>query len=765
MNDQQTSEPDIGVRVSDEEALEFHASGRPGKLEIQPTKPLTTARDLSLAYSPGVAAPCRRIEDDPDLAYEFTAKGNLVAVVTNGSAVLGLGNLKPVAAKPVMEGKAVLFKRFADVDAIDIEVDTNDVGEFVQCVRLLGKTFGGINLEDIKAPDCFTIERELRDALDIPVFHDDQHGTAIIAAAGVINAAELTGRRIEECRLVVNGAGAAAISCVEIVKGLGIPSEHILVCDSRGVIYKGRSHGMNEWKEALAAETDKRTLSEALQGADIFFGLSVEGAMTQEMVASMSPRPIIFALANPNPEITPEEVKAVRPDAIVATGRSDYPNQVNNVLGFPYVFRGALDVRASSINQEMKIAAAQALAKLAREDVPEEVNAAYTGRSLRFGPEYIIPAPFDARLLPAVSYAVAEAAISSGVARKAITDIDDYRRSLRARMDSTAATLQRIHDHIRAHPKRVVFAEGEDESVIRAAVAFQQSGYGLPTLIGQEKRISDVIVEAGLHTDDALDIIDPDASEHLEVYAQLLYRRQQRRGMLLNECRRRVRQNYDVFAASMVVHGEADALVTGATRSFSSCFDDVVGVLAIPSLDEVFGLTVLVSGGRTLFLADTQVHERPTPTQLADFAVKSASLSRLMGHEPRVALLSFSNFGDSQRPREATIAAEIREAVSLLERRMVDFEFDGEMTAGAALNVDLLRRYPFCRLTGPANVLIMPGLHASNIGAGLLQHLRGASVLGPLIVGLERPVQIVGMGATASEITNLAALTAYRAGV
>ncbi len=741
------------------DALLFHSSGRPGKIEITPTKPLTTQRELSLAYSPGVAVPCLEIEKNPALAYDYTSRGNLVAVISNGTAVLGLGDIGALASKPVMEGKAVLFKRFADVDGMDLEVDTRDVDEFVNCVRFLGQTFGGINLEDIKAPECFIIEQRLKELLDIPVFHDDQHGTAIIAAAGLINALHLTGRDIRETRLVVNGAGAAAIACVELLKAMGMPHDHVMLCDTRGVIYQGRQQGMNQWKSAHAVITDRRTLAEALDGADVFFGLSAKGAVTQDMVRSMGPQPIIFAMANPDPEITPEEVKEVRDDAIIATGRSDYPNQVNNVLGFPYIFRGALDVRASEINEAMKIAAAEALAELARRDVPDEVDAAYSGRRLHYGREYIIPAPFDPRLIVHVSAAVAQAAMDTGVARKPIENMSAYRASLSARLDPSAANLQLILDTIRQTPKRVVFAEGEEEKTIRAAVAFRDGGYGIPVLIGREERIRERIAEMGIAGADAIEIHNARLSRFNQKYIEFLYKRLQRDGALHRDCQRMVNQDRNVFAACMVATGDADALVTGLTRSFGDAIEDVRRVIDERPNELLMALTMVIVRGRTVFIADTNVHELPTPEQLADIACQAAAKARAFGHEPRVALLSFSNFGNPMREK----AQRIRTAVEVLDGRGVDFEYDGEMSADVALDPEMRKLYPFCRLTGPANVLVMPALHSANISYKLLQRFAGGSVIGPIIMGLEKPAQIVQMGATVSDLVNAAAIAAHEA--
>ena len=739
--------------ITEEDALQFHVMGRPGKIEIIASKPLTTQRDLSLAYSPGVAYPCLHIARDPNTAYDYTAKGNLVAVISNGTAVLGLGDLGALASKPVMEGKAVLFKRFADIDSIDLEVDTKDVTEFVNSVRYLGPSFGGINLEDIKAPECFIIEQQLRELMDIPVFHDDQHGTAIIAAAGLINAMHLTGRDFKNTKIVVNGAGAASIACVELVKAMGLPHDNAILCDTKGVIYQGRTEGMNQWKSAHAVKTDARTLEEAMKGADVFLGLSVKGAVTPAMVKSMAAKPIIFAMANPDPEVTPEEVQAVRSDAIVATGRSDYVNQVNNVLGFPYIFRGALDVRASTINDAMKIAAAHAIADLARADVPEEVDAAYSGRRLRFGPDYIIPVPFDPRLITHVPPAVAKAAMDSGVARKPIIDMDAYVASLAGRLDPAAGSLQLIFERVRHNPKRVVFAEGEEEKVIRAAIAFRSSGYGTPVLVGRPERIAEVIKAQSLHDAEGLEVVTAANTPHRQHYHDMLYERLQRKGILSRDVQRMVNQDRNVFAACMVAAGHADAMVTGVTRSFNVCLDDAMRVIDPRPGQTLMGLSILIAGGRTVLVADTNVHELPSAEQLADFAVQTAAIARQLGHEPRVALLSFSNFGNP--PREK--AVRIREAVLVLDQRRVDFEYDGEMQANVALNYGLMKElYPFCRLSGPANILIMPALHSANIAAKLMQEL-GGTAFGPVLVGLSKPVQIVQTGATVNELVTAAA--------
>ena len=752
-------QPSATYHASDEEALAFHTNGKPGKLEIQATKPLTTARDLSLAYSPGVAVPCLAIQEDPAVSYDYTSRANMVAVISNATAVLGLGNLGALASKPVMEGKAVLFKRFADIDSIDLEVDTEDVDEFVDCVRFLGKTWGGINLEDIKAPDCFIIEQRLRECMEIPVFHDDQHGTAIIAAAGLVNALHLTGRKLQETKLVINGAGSAGIACVELLKSMGMPNQNAILCDTRGVIYKGREAGMNQWKSAHAVDTPLRTLAEAIGGADAFFGLSVKGVMTPDMVRAMADKPIIFAMANPDPEITPEAVAEIRDDAIMATGRSDYPNQVNNVLGFPYIFRGACDVRATTINEEMKIAAVHALAELAREDVPDEVAAAYATQSLHYSADYIILTPFDPRLIVSVPMAVAKAAIDSGVAQKPIEDFDEYARQLEARLNPTASSMHLLQMRAQANPQRMVFAEGEEEHVIRAALQWHTNGFGTAILIGREKRVEEAMKRSGLRKPDGIVIHNARLSRDNEHYADFLYSRLQRKGFLHRDCQRMVNQDRNVFSACMVAHGHADAMITGRTRSYYVSLEDVSRVLDPNPGELTFGLSIAVMRERTVFIADSTVHELPTPEELADIACQTAAKARDMGHEPRVAILSFSNFGNP--PREK--AMRVRQAVDVLDSRAVDFEYDGELAADVALNENLRELYPFCRLSGPANVLIMPALHSANIATKLLQELGGGTLLGPVLMGLEKPVQIVQMGASVSDLVNMATFAAHDA--
>jgi len=741
---------------TDQEALQFHSVGKPGKLEVIATKPMATQRDLSLAYSPGVAVPVLGIAEDASRAYDYTVKGNFVAVITNGTAILGLGNRGALAAKPVMEGKAVLFKRFADIDSIDLEVSTEDPDQFINCVRYLGAGWGGINLEDIKAPECFIIEQKLRELLDIPVFHDDQHGTAIIAAAGLLNALDLTGREIATTKLVCNGAGAAGIACLELLKAIGFKPENLILCDTKGVIYQGRKDGMNQWKSGYAVKTSARSLEQALEGADVFFGLSAKGAVTQDMVKKMAPKPIIFAMANPDPEITPEEVAAVRDDAIMATGRSDYPNQINNVLGFPYIFRGALDVRASAINMEMKIAAARSLAALAREDVPDEVASAYGARP-KFGSDYIIPVPFDPRLISYVPPAVAQAAMDTGVARKPIVDMEAYHHQLNARRDPIAGTLVHVFDRLRRRPKRVVFAEGEEEQVMRAAASFVHQGLGTALLVGREDRVRQSARDNGVDLCEGIEIVNARLSTRNTAYSNFLYERLQRHGYLVRDCQRLVNQDRNHFAACMVALGDADAMVTGVTRNFSVALEDIRHVIDPKPGHRVIGVSLVVARGRTVLVADTAVTEMPDAQEIADIAIEAAGVARRLGYEPRLALLAFSTFGHPAGERSARVI----EAVKILDGKRVDFEYDGEMAADVALNPELAAAYPFCRLSGPANVLVMPAFHSASISTKMLQELGGATVIGPLLVGLDRPVQIVQLGAKDSQLVNMAALAAY----
>ena len=745
---------------TDEEALSFHKYPTPGKIAIAATKPMATQRDLSLAYSPGVAIPVLKIAEDPESAYDYTSKGNLVAVFSNGTAILGLGNLGALASKPVMEGKGVLFKRFADVDAIDIECSATDPDEIITVAKNIGVTFGGINLEDIKSPECFRIETELQELLDIPVFHDDQHGTAIISAAGLINACAITGREMSQIKVVLNGAGAAGIATLDLIKAMGVSHQNVIACDSKGVIYRGRPNDMNQWKSAHAVDTDARTLAEALQGADVFIGLSVKGALTQDMVKSMAAKPIIFAMANPDPEIVPEEVYAVRPDAIVATGRSDYPNQVNNVLGFPYIFRGALDVRARRVNMEMKIACANALAQLAREDVPDEVAAAYHGTQLKFGPEYIIPTPFDPRLISYIPPFIAQAAMDTGVARKPIADMDAYRAALAQRLDPTAAFLQKLQGAVQAGPKkRVVFAEGEEPSVIRAAYAFQSSGLGDAILVGREELVHSNMRMVGLDPKDVkLEIINARVSVWNDAFVESLYERLQREGYLKRDVQRLINQDRNSFAASMVAAGHADGMVTGVTRAFDQVLDEVLRVIDPAPGGRVMGMSVVLAKGRTLFIADTNVTEMPDAEDLVEIAMEAARAVRALGYAPRLAFMSYSTFGNPMGER----SEKVRDAVAMLdEMDDLDFEYEGEMPPELALIPEARVNYPFMRLSGPANVLIMPAIHSAAISTQLIQALGGATVIGPILLGLAKPVQICPLSASVSRILQMATLCAH----
>jgi malate dehydrogenase (oxaloacetate-decarboxylating)(NADP+) len=756
MKDEMT---DSTASVTDEEALAFHKHPTPGKISVAATKPMATQRDLSLAYSPGVAAPVLAIAADPDAAYDYTSKGNLVAVITNGTAILGLGNLGALASKPVMEGKCVLFKRFADVDSIDIEITSTDADEIITVVKNIGGTFGGINLEDIKSPECFRIETELQELLDIPVFHDDQHGTAIIVAAGLINACHITGRKLEDVKVVLNGPGAAGIATLELIKAMGVRASNVLAVDLAGVIYRGRAEDMNQWKSAHAVDTDKRTLTDAIAGADVFIGTSVKGALTKAMVASMAPSPIIFAMANPDPEISPEEVAEVRGDAIMATGRSDYPNQVNNVLGFPYIFRGALDVRARQVNYEMKIACARALAQLAREDVPDEVSAAYQGQQLIFGPEYIIPTPFDPRLIWYVPPFVAQAAMDTGVARKLITDMDAYRADLAQRLDPSAAFLQKLSGAVLSGPKkRVVFAEGEEPSVIRAAYAFKNQGFGEPVLVGRSELVEQNMRLVGIDPAEAqLEVINARKSENLGLYVDRLYNRLSRQGYLRRDVQRLINLDRNSFAASMVAFGHADAMVTGVTRNFDQVLDEVQRVIDPAPGGRVMGMSVVLAKGHTLFVADTNVTEMPEAQELVEIAIEAARSVSLLGFTPRVAFLSYSSFGNPMGDR----SAKLREAVSILDRMGVNFEYEGEMPPELALNPAKRDNYPFMRLTGPANVLIMPAIHSASIATKLVQELGEATVLGPMLLGMSQSVQICPLSASVSKILNMAIVAAY----
>ena len=748
------------TKITREEALNFHLEPTPGKWEVSATVPMTTQRDLSLAYSPGVAVPCEEIAENPELVYDYTNKGNLVAVISNGTAVLGLGNLGALGSKPVMEGKSVLFKRFADVNSIDIEVDTEDPDEFCKAVKLIGPTFGGINLEDIKAPECFIIEQRLKEEMDIPVFHDDQHGTAVICAAGLINALHISGKKIEDVKIVLNGAGAAGIACIELLKSMGARHENCVVCDTKGVIYQGRTEGMNQWKSGHAVKTDLRTLEQAMVNADVFLGVSVKGAVTQDMVKSMADNPVIFAMANPDPEITPEEAHEVRPDAIVATGRSDYPNQVNNVLGFPYLFRGALDIHARAINDPMKIACAQALAELAREDVPDEVAVAY-GRKLTFGRDYIIPTPFDPRLIHRIPPAVAQAGMETGAARRPIVDMDGYEVSLQSRMDPTASILRGLNTRARAAQARMIFAEGDDPRVLRAAVEYQRQGLGKALVVGRSADVKAKLEAAGLG--DAvreLEVVNAANTQHLETYKEFLYKRLHRKGFDRADVHRLASRDRHVFSALMLAHGYGDGLVTGATRKSAHVLNLINHVFDADADHGAVGVTALLHKGRIVLMADTLVHEWPDEQDLANIAERTAGVARHLGLEPRVAFVSFSTFGYpvSERAEKMHIAPRV------LDKRGVDFEYEGEMTVDVALNAQAQAQYPFSRLSGPANILVVPARHSASISVKLMQEMAGATVIGPILSGIDNSIQICPSVATATDILNMAVLAACKVG-
>ncbi len=748
------------TKVTREDALAFHLQPAPGKWDIQASVPMTTQRDLSLAYSPGVAIPCEEIAADPATAYDYTNKGNLVAVISNGTAVLGLGNLGGLASKPVMEGKAVLFKRFADVNSIDVELDTEDPDAFCNAVKLMGPTFGGINLEDIKAPECFIIEQRLKEEMDIPVFHDDQHGTAVICAAGLINALHLSGKKIEDVKIVLNGAGAAGIACLELLKAMGAKHNNCIMCDTKGVIYQGRTEGMNQWKSAHAAATDTRTLAEAMEGCDVFLGVSAKGAVTQDMVESMAPNAVIFAMANPDPEITPEEAHAVRDDVIVATGRSDYPNQVNNVLGFPYLFRGALDIHARAINDEMKIACAHALAALAREDVPDEVAMAY-GKKLSFGRDYIIPTPFDPRLIHMIPTAVAQAGMDTGVARRPIVDMEGYEASLKARMDPTASILRALNARARANQSTIVFAEGDDPRVLRAAVMYQRSGFGKALVVGREDDVAKKLTAEGMaDAVEELEIVNAANTPNLDTYKDFLYQRLQRSGADMQDVHRLAARDRHVFSSLMVAHGHADGMVTGVTRKSAHVLDLINRVFDAGPHDGAVGVTAVINRGKIVLIADTLVHEWPDETDLADIAERGAAVARDLGLEPRVAFVSFSTFGYpvSERAEKMHIAPKI------LDERGVDFEYEGEMTVDVAMNPAAAAQYPFQRLTGPANILVVPARHSASISVKLLQEMAGATVIGPILSGVGKPVQICSTTSTANDILNMAVIAACKIG-
>ncbi|MDC1091174.1 NADP-dependent malic enzyme [Candidatus Pelagibacter ubique] len=747
---------------TDKEALEFHSLNKPGKIEINSSKPMTTKRDLALAYSPGVAVPVQAIADDPETAYDYTSKGNLVAVISNGSAILGMGNLGALASKPVMEGKAVLFKRFADIDSIDLEIDSQDADEIINSIKNFACSFGGINLEDIAAPDCFIIEEKLKEILDIPIFHDDQHGTAIITTAALINALDISGKSIKDIKVVVNGAGASAIACTNLFKNSGVPSENVIMLDRKGVVYRGRTEGMDQWKSAHAVETKKRTLEEALNGADVFLGLSAKGALKKELVKTMAKNPIIFACANPDPEITPEEIMEVRDDAIIATGRSDYPNQVNNLIGFPYVFRGALDVRATTINEEMKVAAANAIAKLAREDVPDEVVAAMGGDRPKYGKDYIIPSTFDPRLISVIPAAVAKAAMDSGVAKKPIKDFEAYRDQLKQRLDPSVTIMQGINSHIKKNQKRIVFADGEDENTLKAAIAFKNSKLGTPILIGKKNKIKERIKEIGYNENFDIEIINSEDTTKREKYVNFLFEKLQReKGLLERDCDRLVRNDRVIWASCMVACGDADGAVTGNTRRFGASFDKVTQVVDARPGEIMFGLNMVVAKGKTIFVGDTSVNEYPSSEELAEIAISSARVVKMFGFVPKVAFVSHSTFGQPLTSR----TKHIKKAVEILKYKNVDFDFDGDMQPDVALNEEYKELYPFSSIVGNANILIMPGQHSAAISYKMMKSLGDTKVIGPLLIGLGQPIEIAPLRSSTSEIINLASVAAYSADV
>jgi len=747
---------------TDKEALDFHSKNKPGKIEINSSKPMTTKRDLALAYSPGVAVPVQAIADNPETAYDYTSKGNLVAVISNGSAILGMGNLGALASKPVMEGKAVLFKRFADIDSIDLEIDSQDSDEIINSVKNFACSFGGINLEDIAAPDCFIIEEKLKEILDIPVFHDDQHGTAIITTAALINALDISGKSIKDIKVVVNGAGASAIACTNLFKNSGVPSENVIMLDRKGVVYRGRTEGMDQWKSAHAVETKKRTLEEAINGADVFLGLSAKGALKKELVKTMAKNPIIFACANPDPEITPEEIMEVRDDAIIATGRSDYPNQVNNLIGFPYIFRGALDVRATTINEEMKVAAANAIAKLAREDVPDEVVAAMGGDRPKYGKDYIIPSTFDPRLISVIPAAVAKAAMDSGVAKKPIKDFEAYKDQLKQRLDPSVTIMQGINSHIKKNQKRIVFADGEDENTLKAAIAFKNSKLGTPILIGKKTKIKERIKEIGYNENFDIEIVNSEDKEKREKYVNFLFEKMQReKGLLERDCDRLVRNDRVIWASCMVACGDADGAVTGNTRRFGASFDKVTQVIDARPGEIMFGLNMVVAKGKTIFVGDTSVNEYPSSEELAEIAISSARVVKMFGFVPRVAFVSHSTFGQPLTSR----TKHIKKAVEILKDKNVDFDFDGDMQPDVALNEEYKELYPFSSIVGNANILIMPGQHSAAISYKMMKSLGDTKVIGPLLIGLGQPIEIAPLRSSTSEIINLASVAAYSADV
>ncbi len=745
---------------SDKEALDFHIEGKSGKIEIHSSKPLTTKRDLSLAYSPGVAAPVKEIAKNPDLAYDYTSKGNLVAVISNGSAILGLGNLGSIASKPVMEGKSVLFKRFADIDSIDIEINSYDSNSIIETIKNISGTFGGINLEDIAAPDCFVIEQKLKEILDIPIFHDDQHGTAIITLAALINALDISKKKIENVKIVINGAGASAQACTNLFKSSGVKNENIIMCDSKGVIYKGRKN-IDQFKSAFARETKLRTLAEAMKDSDVFLGLSAKDVVSKDMVKSMANNPIIFACANPDPEIKPESISEVRSDAIIATGRSDYPNQVNNLIGFPYIFRGALDVRAKEINEKMKVAAAKAIALLAREDVPDEVVSAYGGDRPKYGKDYIIPSTFDPRLISVIPSAVAKAAMESGVARKKIKDLDIYKDQLSNRLDPSMSVMQGINAKVRKRPKKVIFAEGEDENMLKAAIEFGKNKLGIPVLIGTEKRIKEQLKKIGLDENHKIEIVNSTDKIKREKYVKHLYKKLQREGQLERDVDRLVRNDRIAWGASMIACKDADAMVTGNIRHYAASIEKLKKVVNPRPGEEIFGMTMINAKGKTILVADTNVQDFPSAQRLVNVSKSCVRVARLFGFDPKVAFLSHSTFG---KPVSKN-TKHVRDAIELLKNDKVDFDFDGEMQPDVALNPIYQEIYPFSKIVGKANILIMPALHSAAISTKLMKVYGGAKLIGPLLIGLGLPIEVAPLRSSTSDILNLASIAAYSSDV
>ncbi len=746
---------------TDKEALEFHSHKKPGKIEIVASKNMITKRDLALAYSPGVAVPVKKISENPEAVYDYTSKGNLVAVISNGSAILGMGDLGALASKPVMEGKAVLFKRFADIDSIDLEINSKNVDEIINSIKNFSPSFGGINLEDIAAPDCFVIEEKLKELLDIPVFHDDQHGTAIITTAALINALDINKKSIDKIKVVVNGAGASAMACANLFKNTGVLQKNITMVDRKGVIYRGRKD-LNQWKSAHAIETSDRTLNDAINNADVFLGLSAKGALTKNMVKKMSKNPIIFACANPDPEITPEEIEEVRDDAIIATGRSDYPNQVNNLIGFPYIFRGALDVRSKTINEEMKVAAANAIAKLAREDVPDEVVAAMGGDRPHYGKDYIIPSTFDPRLISIIPAAVAKAAMQTGVARKKIENFESYQEQLKQRLDPTVTIMQGINSYIKKNQKKIVFADGEDENTLKAAIAFKNSKLGIPILIGKEEKIKEQIKKIGYNENFDIEIVNSKDKPKREKYVKYLFKKLQReQGLLEWDCDRLIRNDRVIWASCMVACGDADGAVTGNTRRFGASLDKIKQVVEARAGEIMFGLNLVVHKGKTIFVGDTSVHEYPTSDQMAEIAISAARVVRLFGFDPKVAFVSHSTFGQPLTSR----TKHIKNAVEILKEKNVNFEFDGDMQPDVALDKEYKNLYPFSNIVGNANILIMPGQHSAAISYKMMKTLGDAKVIGPLLIGLGLPIEIAPLRSSTSEIINLASIAAYSADV